>query len=75
MTYAHTLCFYKFQNFNPRPKTKNPISGSGSSDFSELTMAGRPGRSTGRAQIVHEYQSTATVDRCVLVLLIRWDPQ
>ena len=33
-----------------RPIFKPKISGSGSSDFSELTVAGRPGRSTGRAQ-------------------------
>ena len=59
MTYAHTLCFYKFQKFNPRPKTKNPISGSGSSDFSELTVTGRPARSTD----VHKLCMCISVDR------------
>ena len=53
-------------------KPKRPIfnpkfSGSGSSDFSELTVAGRPGRSTGRAQtctpVCTGERSTGPVDR------------
>jgi len=43
------------------------FSGSGSSDFSELTVAGRPGRSTGRAQtctpVCTGERSTVPVDR------------
>ena len=44
-----------------------PFFWSGSSDFSELTVAGRPGRSTGRAQRARqcalEARSTEPVDR------------
>ena len=59
MTYAHTLCFYKFQNFTQDLKPKPQISGSGSSDFSELTVAGRPTRSTD----VHKLCTSISVDR------------
>ena len=48
-------------------KDQSHFSGSGSSDFSELTEAGRPGRSTGRAQRARqcalEVRSTEPVDR------------
>ena len=59
--YGIFLLSQKDQSLNPK------FSGSGSSDFSELTVAGRPGRSTGRAQtctpVCTGERSTVPVDR------------
>ena len=61
MTHAHTLCFYKVPKILPKTQNQKPKNfWFWKFCFSELTVTGRPARSTDVHNTVHVYISRPT---------------